>query len=246
MATVPPAREEPTAHRAADILRPTFKRFLWNSYDHIGLLVAANLLWLLLCLPVVTAPAATAGLFHLARGIADHEPVGIRNFFQGFRGHFLPALKAGCFTLGVAAVLWVNVDFYSHLGGRASIPGMLLAAAMIWLGGFVLLMHAHILPLIVAGERSLRAVLRKSALLTLDNPGFTIGITVQAVSVAALCVLTGAGAVLGLGSFLSVLLTTGHRELLKKYSPDAEAAREPEETRTLRDALRPWEGPKAR
>lgn len=232
--------------RAADVLRPTFKRFLWNSYDHLGLLVVANLLWLALCIPVITAPAATAGLFRLARGIADHEPVTIRDFFDGFREHFFPALRAGALALAVAVVLWVNVDFYSHLGGPAIIPGMLLAAVMIWIAAFMLLLHAHLFALIVGGERGTRAALRKSALLTLDNPGFTIGITVQALSVAALCVVTGAGLVLALGSLLAVLLTTGHRELLKKYFPDSEAAQEPAETRTLRDAVRPWEGPKAR
>jgi uncharacterized membrane protein YesL len=234
------------AVRAADILRPTFKRFLWNSYDHIGLLVLVNLLWLALCLPVITAPAATAGLFHLARKIADHEPVGVPDFFGGFRAHFFPALRAGALTLAIAAVLWVNVDFYSHLGGRATVPGMLLAAVMIWIAAFVLLIQAHLFPLIAGGERRTRAALKKSALLTLDNPGFTIGITVQALSVGALCVITCAGLVLALGSLIAVLLTTGHRELLKKYFPDSEAAQEPPENRTLRDAVRPWEGPKTR
>lgn len=231
---------------AADILRPTFKRFLWNSYDHLGLLVVANLLWLALCLPVITAPAATAGLFHLARKIADHERATVGDFLEGFREHFFPALRAGALTLATAVILWVNIDFYSHLGGRAAVPGMLLAAAMIWIGAFLVLIHAHLFPLIVQGERSTRAAFKKSALLTLDNPGFTIGITVQALSVAALCGITGAGLVLALGSLLAVLLTTGHRELLKKYFPDSEAAREPEETRTLRDAIRPWEGAKPR
>jgi uncharacterized membrane protein YesL len=245
MAAVPQTSEVAPV-RAADILRPTFKRFLWNSYDHIGLLVLANLLWLALCLPVITAPAATAGLFHLARRIANHEPASIRDFFEGFREHFFPALRVGALVLAVAVILWVNVDFYSHLGGRATVPGMLLAAVMIWIGVFAVLIHAHLFPLIVHGERGTRAALRKAALLTLDNPGFTIGITVQALSVSALCVITCAGLVLALGSLLAVLLTTGHRELLKKYFPDSEAAGEPPENRTLRDAVRPWEPPKAR
>jgi uncharacterized membrane protein YesL len=241
-----PQTTEGSPVRAADILRPTFKRFLWNSYDHIGVLVIANLLWLALCLPIITAPAATAGLFHMARKVADHESLALSDFFQGFRQHFFPALRAGALMLAVAVILWVNVDFYSHLGGRAAIPGMVLASAMVWIGVFALLIHAHLFPLIVSGERGTRAALRKAALLTLDNPGFTIGITVQALSVSVLCLITGAGLVLALGSFLAVLLTTGHRELLKKYFPDSDAAREPAEARTLRDAIRPWEGPKPR
>ena len=230
----------PRGPRAADVLRPTFQRFLWNTFDHLGLLVVANLIWVGLCLPVVTAPASTAALFHLGRKIAAGEEVTVRDFLIGFRVHFVPSLKAGAFTLAAVAVVWVNVDFYSHFGGRATLPGMLLAATMVWVGAFVTLMHVHVLPLIVHGERSLRAALRKSALLVLDNPGFTIGIAVQALSVAVLSVITGAGLVLALGSFLAVLLTTGHRELLKKYFPDSPEATEPDETRVFRDLVKPW------
>ena len=226
--------------RAADILRPTFQRFLWNTFDHLGLLVVANLIWVGLCLPVVTAPASTAALFHLGRKIAAGEEVTVRDFLVGFRVHFVPSLKAGAFTLTAGVVVWANVDFYSQFGGRATVPGMLLAATMVWVGAFVALMHVHVLSLIVHGERSLRAVLRKSALLVLDNPVFTVGIAVQALSVAVLCIVTGAGLVLALGSFLAVLLTTGHRELLKKYFPDSPEASEAAEIRVFRDLVKPW------
>jgi uncharacterized membrane protein YesL len=236
----------PRNPRTADILRPTFRRFLWNAFDHLGLLVVANLIWLALCLPVLTAPASTAALFHLGRKVAASEEVSLQDFFTGFRIHFVPSLKAGAFALTALAVVWLNVDFYSHLGGRATLPGMLLAAVMVWAGAFVAVMHVHLLPLIVYGERSLRVALRKSALLVLDNPGFSIGLAVQALSVALLCVITGAGLVFGLGSFLAVLLTTGHRELLKKYFPDSSEASEPQETRVLRDLVRPWESGRRR
>lgn len=238
-----PARGEPGATRpprAADTLRSTFRRFVWNAFDHLGLLVVANLIWIALCLPVLTAPAATAALFHLGRIAASGGRPTIRDFFSGFRAHFVPSLKSAAFTLAAIVLVWVNVDFYSHLGGRGAILGMILAAVILWAGVFAALMHVHLLPLIVSGERSLPTAIRKSALLVLDNPGFSVGIAAQALSVSALCVVTGAGLVLGLGSFLAVLLTTGHRELLKKYFPDSPEAAEPEETRTLRDMLRPW------
>lgn len=232
----------PRRIRAADLLRPAFKRAIWNTYDHIGLLVLANLTWLALCLPVVTAPAATAGLFHLANRISRGEEVALRDIFVGFRLHFVPALKVGVFDLAALLILWVNVDFYSHLGGPVSIPGMVLAGAMIWLGVFVLLMHAHIYPLLVDGETSFKQLLRKSALLTLDNLLFTVGITVQALSLSVLCVVTGAGLVLINGSVVAVLLVAGHQELRRKYH-SWEPAPDPE-TRSWRDLWRPWESGK--
>ena len=227
--------------RAADLLRPAFKRSIWSTYDHIGLLVLANLLWVVLCLPVVTAPAATAGLFHLARQIARGKDVSLRDFFVGFRGRFFPALKVGLVDLAALLVLWVNIDFYSHMRGGAVIPGMILAAAMVWVAAFFLLMHVHLYPLLAGGESSLRQLLRKSALLTLDNLAFTIGIAFQAFSLSVLCVVTGAGLVLINASAEAVLLTVGHRELLRKYSDDPERSPELPETRTLRDLWRPWE-----
>ena len=230
--------------RAADLLRPAFKRAIWSTYDHIGLLVLANLLWVVLCLPVVTAPAATAGLFHLAREVARGKDASLHDFFVGFRTRFLPALKLGLVDLAALLVLWVNVDFYSHMRGGAVIPGMILAAAMVWVAAFFLLMHAHLYPLLADGESSLGQLLRKSALLTLDNLAFTIGITFQGLSLSVLCVITGAGLVLINGSAVAVLLTTGHRELLRKYSDDPDKSPELPETRTLRDLWRPWESGK--
>jgi uncharacterized membrane protein YesL len=208
-------------------------------YDHIGLLVLANLLWVALCLPVVTAPASTAGLFTLARRVARGEDVSLKDFFRGFRERFFPAFKLGVVDLGALLILWINIDFYSHLRGGATIPGMVLAAAMIWVAAFYWLMHAHLVPLLVGGESSLRQLLRKSALLTLDNLAFTIGITVQAVSLSVLCLITGAGLVLLNGSAVAVLLTAGHEEVLRRYHPTDEEP--PRETRTWRDLWRPWE-----
>jgi uncharacterized membrane protein YesL len=214
---------------------------MWATYDHIGLLVLANLLWILLVLPVVTAPAATAGLFYLAREVSRGGAPDLRVYLRGFRKWFGPALRLGILELAAGVVLWVNIDFYSHLRGPASIPGMVLSAVMVWLAAFFLLMHVHLFPLLVAGERRLRTLLRKSALLTLDNLGFTIGIAVQSLALTALCVVTGAGLVLINGSALAMLLTTGHHELLRKYSDDPSLPPEMIENRSFRDLWRPWE-----
>jgi uncharacterized membrane protein YesL len=230
---------------AGELLRPAFKHALWNTYDHLGLLVVANLVWLVLCVPVVTAPPATAGLFYLVRKLSLDEDAGLRDVFDGFRIHLAPSLKLGGLDLLALALLWVNIDFYSHLRGGANIPGLLLAAVLVWAGTFYLLMHAHLLPLMMGGETSLVQLLRKAALLTLDNLAFTVGITLQAASLTVLCVISGAGLLLVNGSIVAELLTAGHRELLRKYPDEPEAAPE-RETRGWRDFWRPWDSQKPR
>ncbi len=234
----------PKRARAADMLRPTFKRFFWHTYDHLGTLIGANVLWLVVCLGVVTAPAATAGLFYLARRIAAEEDAHISDFWVGFRRDFVPSLKLGAFTLAVAALFWFNADFYGRLRGGLAFGGTALATLLVWSGAFLVLMHAHLHPLLAGGERGLARLLKKSALLVLDNTGFTVGITLQAFVLAVICLVTGIGLLLVLASLLATLLATGHRELLKKYFPEPPDAVQPDETRTLRDLWRPWDSQK--
>jgi uncharacterized membrane protein YesL len=240
------ARSDPSTstarHRAAELLRPAFRRAMWSTYDHIGLLVLANLLWLLLTLPVVTAPAAAAGLFSLCAELAEESEPRLSSFFRGFRRWFRPAFKLGLVEAAATVVLWVNIDFYSHLRGGASVPGLILSAVMVWLAAFFLLMHVHLFPLLVGGETRLRTLLRKAALLTLDNLAFTAGIAAQSLALSVLCLVTGAGLVLVIGSAVAMLLTSGHGELLRKYSDDPDLPPDALETRTFRDLWRPWDG----
>lgn len=227
---------EPTAH---SLLRTAFRQFFWLSYDHIGLLILANLLWILLSLPLVTAPAATAGLFYLTARISRREDASLRDLLIGFRLFFKPALMIGLVDAAIAIILWVNVDFYSHLGGRASIPGMLFAGLIIWATAFWVLIHAHLFPLLISGEKGVRSLFRKSALLTLHNPAFTIGITVQSISLTVITAMTGVGLFAVAGALTAVLLTTGHRSILLRYAPEHTPA--PLEQRGWRDLWRPWE-----
>lgn len=230
--------------RAAEMLAPAFRRFLWSAYDNLWTLVLANLLWILLAIPLITAPAATGGLYHLTRRMAWGEPAHIRDFFAGFREHFRPSLAVGAFTIVVFFLLWTAVDFYSHLGGPMEIPGLVLSAVLLWGGLFFLLMHVHAFPLIADGERSFLQILKKSALLVLDNPVFTLGVIVQATALKVICVVTGAGFFLAAVSFTSLLLSMAHRELIRKYRPGDVPPDEPE-TRTWRSIFRPWEQPKS-
>ncbi len=234
-----PSPDTRTSWRPQLALYTAFKRFFWMTYDNIGLMILANLTWLVLSLGVVTAPAATAGLASLAAGIAAGREVSLRTILRGFREHFVPALKIGVFDLAVVIVLWVNVDFYSHLGGRAAVFGFLFAGLLIWGAAFWLLLHIHIYPLMVDGERSFRRLLRTSALLTLDNLSITIGLALQSLMLIMLCILTGVGIIALLSAMLSLLHATGQRELLRKYRDDI--PEDVPETRTWRQLWRPWE-----
>ncbi|KPL17692.1 MAG: hypothetical protein AMJ93_14760 [Anaerolineae bacterium SM23_84] len=66
------------------LVRETFVFVMANLFD-ITLVTVA---WLLLQLPIITAPAATVGLFYFARQALLQDEAQFKNFIQGMRRFF--------------------------------------------------------------------------------------------------------------------------------------------------------------
>src|SRR3954447_17679413 len=94
-------------------------------WRHLGTLVVANILWLLLSLPIVTWPAATAGLFHLVRRVVQEEldasprDANLSDFWDGFRRYWLRSSVLSVIDLVGAGVIAVALVFY---GGNTEEP----------------------------------------------------------------------------------------------------------------------------
>ena len=77
--------------------------------DNIGSLVLLNLLYLLCCLPVVTAPAATTALYSCTLCMARREPLELSRFFRVFMQALLPSLTAGALLLLVVILVVFHI-----------------------------------------------------------------------------------------------------------------------------------------
>ncbi len=87
----------------------------YRTMGRIGDLVFANLLWLVCCLPVITAGASTLGLFTVVNKMAAKEDYTVRaDFFKAFRRDFKQS-----------TALWLVL----LLGGLAGFRGLHLATA---------------------------------------------------------------------------------------------------------------------
>ena len=83
-------------------LKDSFLTFFHNLFD----LMAANILWLLCSLPVITVGPATCGLYAVTLKLARSESVHpLRDFFVGFKSNFGPGVALGliCTVLPVVA-----------------------------------------------------------------------------------------------------------------------------------------------
>ena len=102
-----------------------------------GILIAANLLFLLGCVPVVTAGAAWAALYYtLFKTLREGEVNPFRTFWQGFRDNFRQATAAWGLLVGLGLLLGLELFWCSQFTGpvalfRYGLLALLMAEAVL-------------------------------------------------------------------------------------------------------------------
>ena len=86
--------------------------------DNMGNLVLLNLMFLLCCLPVVTAPAAVTALYSCTLCMARREKLELSRFWQVWKREFVVSLKAGGLIFALAALLALD-GYYLKLNPAA-------------------------------------------------------------------------------------------------------------------------------
>ncbi|NWF69413.1 MAG: DUF624 domain-containing protein [Chloroflexi bacterium] len=143
--------------------------------NHRGYIyIWANVLWLLLSLPLVTAPAAWAGLMKMSYLAHRGPSADIHDLWEGFKEN----LKRGLLlTLLNVLIVGLNV---SNLVAYMEAPGVFYAALrVIWL--LLLLVwftiQLYLWPLFYEMEQPrLWGALRNAAVMLILNPLFTLGL----------------------------------------------------------------------
>jgi uncharacterized membrane protein YesL len=151
-------------------------RIAWSSlrdtYEELFILIGANLLTLVLLIPVVTGPPALAGLHHLGFHISTEKRVEFGLFWEGFRRYFLDSWKLAVFNVLVFGVLGVDIWFYmSRVEGAWRVVGLV----GVWMLLIWALAQLYTFPLLVRQEeRKLFLLVRNAVLLTLAYPVFSL------------------------------------------------------------------------
>jgi uncharacterized membrane protein YesL len=170
-----------TSIRQAFIILPRMVRLLW---DDLFTLMLCNLAWLVLCLPIVTAPASFAALYCVADMAAREKPISTRDFFTAFRQYFVKGLLLGLIDLALAVVVVANLLFYSQL---AASWAQIARAVWIAVGIFWILVQVYLFPMLVVQlQPSIKWALRNALMMTLAQPIFTLVVALEAVMLLAI------------------------------------------------------------
>lgn len=209
-------------------------RVFWRR---MGLFLTANLLWLAMSLLVVTWPAATAGLFHLARRVVEEELAAdprqavIADFWEGFRQHWRRATLLTLIDLAALAVIAVSLRFYGEgtiaelgwLVGPITLVGLAWAGAQLYL--FPLLLHRD--------DRSPLAVAREAFLMAISYPLLTLTLMLLTLVLAAGATILAGPILLLFFALMALIQTMMLRTLLAQrgelaltMTPEQREARE--------------------
>ncbi len=244
----------------SDILR----RYFWTGYDHLGGIVAYNLLWSLLSLPWIGAAymllrfgfslgglflpgavvlagvllfgsPATVLLFIVCAFWARRDELNLRELLLTGRRFFWRATALGGSLIVATGLILVNMVFYQHLGGWL---GALLSGLMIWLLLLAGIMALYLFPVLVTQEGSVWATLQQSLLLAVDNLKMSLALLLGTIFFLAVGLASGLGLFCGVMTAWALLMTMVLRALLPKYTGEALPVEAP---RGLRELIRPWE-----
>ena len=166
----------------------TASRLFWR---HLGMLVVANILWLLLSLPIVTWPAATAGLFYLVRRVVQEElgasprDASLGDFWDGFRQYWLRSSVLAVIDLAGLGVIAVALVFY---GGSTEEPLRWLVGPIGLIGLVWITAQLYVYPLLLerSGSRPWE-IMREALLMVIGYPlsSLSLLITVIILLIAA-------------------------------------------------------------
>ena len=119
-------------------------------------LVMLNILWILCCIPVVTAGAATSALYYtIFQYHTKADDAVLRPFFRSFRSNFKQSTMLLLPLLAVLCLLAFDIGYLISHGKGIAVLFLLIVAAFFTMG-----MLIHLFPLIARFDMDAKALLR--------------------------------------------------------------------------------------
>ncbi len=139
-----------------------------NASSVAWLLLRLNVMFLVFCIPVLTAPAALSAMTKVLMNIVRNKDSSLlSDFLRAFKESFLKSLAAGLIMGAfMAAVFFAGYSVYTSFGGFIGYLGI---ALIIVLGAFVYFALCYLFPLIVTVDISLKQCVWNSFALALTE-----------------------------------------------------------------------------
>lgn len=196
---------------------------LFDFLDQAAAFVLANLFWVLLSIPLVSAPAATAGLFATtSRWVRGKQVEVFQNFWGAAWRFWRKATLIGVIDLLITGLLLLNLVIFQRMDA-GQIGTVLSQSATLFVGLTALTVNLYLWPLMVIfDDLPLRRLVDTSLKLVFAFPAWSLVMLILALIPFVLSLLLFTGTlVLATFSAASILINWGAWRIIRRYMPEA-------------------------
>ncbi|WP_411197880.1 YesL family protein [Sporosarcina sp. ANT_H38] len=141
----------------------TFYRILEKSINFLLL----NLLWFLMCLPIITIFPATAAMFGVVRQWTQKKETGIfRNYFVLLKENFLQSFILGIIWFGLAYLFYFNISISLQMSGTLK---FLAVSILVCLCLLFIMTSIFLFPIMVHYKMGWTSILKNSLLFSVTQ-----------------------------------------------------------------------------
>jgi uncharacterized membrane protein YesL len=184
-------------------------RAAWRGLRHFNhrgyIYVWGNLLWVILSLPVITAPAAWAALVKMSFLTQTTPSGGVGDMWEAFRFYLRQGLIMGVVNIILVGVTVYNLAAYWNDNSTVFVVlrGLWFLILAVWL-----LVQFYMWPLYFAMKQpSLGGALRNAVVMVLLNPGFTLALWLVVILVVVVSTFLFVPLILLTGGALACIAT---------------------------------------
>lgn len=132
--------------------------------------VLVNMLWMVLSAPIITLPAATAGLFAtLTPWVRGETSELFHDFFGAMRRHIVKSTLIGLGDVGIGLIVWVNVQII-HQMNSLNFSALLSLNVTLFVAVAAVMTNLYLWPLLVTVDAPLSQLVRTAVRLALLHP----------------------------------------------------------------------------
>lgn len=204
---------------------PDARAELGEQFEKWGSFILANLLWAVLSIPLVTMPAATAGLFAVMSARArGKQPDLFPTFLGGMKRLWLKATLLMGINLAAGALVAVNLIVLPQIGGRDPIA-YLSGSATLFGGLALLLVNLYAWPLLGLTDVPFKRLLTYAAAMAFAHPLWSLGVLLLTILPVAVSLLLPQGIFLiATASACALIACAGTWRVIRRRLPETDFA----------------------
>ena len=142
---------------------------LMSGLTKVMTLIMINSVWVILCLPVITAgPATTAFYYTIQKNIKYNRGYAFQCFWDSFKENFRQSFLAGLLIISLMAVLFMDYGALKVLTANGVVPEGFEAILYI-MGAMVLVYAMWLFAYIARFENTMGMLFKNAVILTVAN-----------------------------------------------------------------------------